>query len=151
MNICLIAAQTVAGKEPVKEEEQKIRDLRSQFNQSIEDHDAAGISKYLDSEYHITTSSGEQYQETPEEDVETWAEIFRNRPDVIYVRTPDIVEVSSYYELAAESGTWTGQWSSPKGGVEIGGKYFAQWRKADGDWKIRSEIFVGLYCKGAGC
>lgn len=151
INICLVAVQQVSGEEAAQEAEQKIRDLRSQFNQSIAHHDAAGIANYLDSEYQITTSSGEQFQQTPDEEVETWAEIFRNRPDVVYVRTPDVVEVSSYYEMAAESGTWKGQWSSPEGDVQIGGKYFAQWHKADGDWKIRSEIFVGLHCNGTGC
>ena len=62
-----------------------------------------------------------------------------------------VVNVSSYNDLAAERGNWVGRWTAPEGPVEVGGTYFAQWRKVGADWKIRAEVFVGLYCDGAGC
>ena len=147
----LVAAESVLGDESPAGAEKRITALRAEFNEAMENHDAANIGKYLDSQYQITTSNGEHVQGVPEEEVADWARIFGDRPDVVYVRTPDTVEVSSYYDLAAENGTWVGRWNSSKGDVEIGGKYFAQWRKVDGDWKIRTEVFVGMYYNGSGC
>jgi hypothetical protein len=147
----LLWALPVHGDEISSQATQEIRSIRSKFNESIKNHDAASIGAFLDSEYQITTSNGEQYQGTPEEEVAAWDEIFRNNEDVVYVRSPELIEVSSYNVLAAESGTWTGSWSQSEGAVEIGGRYFAQWRNVDGEWKIRAEIFVGLFCKGSGC
>ncbi len=118
-------ARPVLGDETGAEASEEILALRASFNESIKNHDATSIAAYLDSEYQITTSSGEHYRETPEEDVAVWAETFRDNEDIVYVRTPDVVEVSSYYDLAAETGTWVGRWSSRKGAVEMGGSYFA--------------------------
>lgn len=146
-----VAAESVHDDEQSAGAVKKITALRAEFNRAIENHDAASIGKYIDSEYQITTSNGEQFQGSPDEEVAGWTRIFSNRPDVVYVRTPDTVAVSSYYALAAENGTWVGRWKSSKGDVEIGGQYFAQWRKVDGDWKIRTEVFVGMYCNGSGC
>lgn len=134
-----------------KDSPETIRAIRMQSNEAIARHDAAGIAAYLDGEYQITTGSGKHYRETPEEDAADWAKIFRDNEDIIYVRSPDLIEVSSYADLAAENGSWVGRWSSAKGEVETGGRYFAQWRKVNGNWKIRAEIFVTLFCNGTGC
>jgi ketosteroid isomerase-like protein len=147
----LFSALPVHGDEISSRASQEIRSIRSRFNEAIRNHDAASIAAFLDSEYQITTSSGEHHQATPEDEVAAWEEIFRERKDVVYLRSPELVEVSSYNDLAAESGTWTGSWSGPEGSIEIGGKYFAQWRNVGGKWKIRAEIFVGLFCEGSGC
>lgn len=71
--------------------------------------------------------------------------------DVVYVRTPTRIEISSYLPRAAEFGDWVGNWTSDKGSIEVGGSYSASWRKVDGAWKIQSEIFVTLFCKGPAC
>jgi len=147
----LNAAESVLAGETPSDGVKRIMALRAEFNEAIENHDAASIEKYIDSEYQITTSNGDQFQGAPKEEVADWAKIFKERPDVVYIRTPDTVEVSSYYDLAAENGKWVGRWSSSEGNVEIGGKYFAQWRKVDGEWKVRTEVFVGMYCNGSGC
>ena len=133
------------------DDERTIRLLREQSNAAIAAHDPSGVARFIDDEYQITTSTGAHYQETPEQDEAAWTEIFRARPDVVYIRTPHDVDVSAYYDLASEHGNWVGRWTSPKGPVEVGGTYFAQWRKVGADWKIRAELFVGLYCDGAGC
>jgi ketosteroid isomerase-like protein len=133
------------------EDSESILAVRASFNDSIANHDAASIAGYLDSEYQITTGSGMHYQETPEDEADSWAEMFDQSPDIIYVRTTEEIEVSAYLALAAENGNWVGRWTSPEGKIEMGGRYFAQWRKVDGEWKIRAEIFVTLYCTGPGC
>lgn len=70
---------------------------------------------------------------------------------MLYVRTPAEIIVSETYPLAWEQGTWVGTVTNEKDPLRKGGSYASGWRKVDGVWKIRSELFVGLYCEGPGC
>lgn len=65
---------------------------------------------------------------------------------LIYVREPDSIEVSSDWPLAYESGSWTAHYHHLEGPIALSGRYCAQWVKREGDWLIRSEIFVALTC-----
>ncbi len=147
----LSAAQPALSETDQSKDSELILAVRANFNESIAKHDPASMAKYFDDDYQITAGSGKHYRQTPKEGVESWVEIFRNNPDIIYVRTPDNVEVSTYLELASENGHWVGRWTSANGDIEMGGRYFAQWRKVDGDWKIRAEVFATLFCNGSGC
>ena len=129
----------------------KIREVRAKSNEYIAQHDAAGIASFLDDDYQITTGKGEFFRETPQEDAAAWAEIFDTYADVVYIRTPESVEVSSYLPLAYEAGSWVGSWTAAGGRKEVGGRYSASWHKVAGKWKIRSELFVTLYCNGPAC
>jgi hypothetical protein len=64
---------------------------------------------------------------------------------VLYVRTPDTIEVSASQTRAAEIGTWVG--TATENGVarRWGGRYAAHWVLVDGTWKIRAELFVTLF------
>jgi ketosteroid isomerase-like protein len=70
---------------------------------------------------------------------------------LIYQRLTKDVEVSPTWPLAFETGTWEGHQGAPGGPVVIGGRYSAQWVKRGDRWLIRSEVFVALTCRGAGC
>ena len=128
----------------------QIRNARDQYNDAIARHDVQAIMTFHDDEYQITTSLGQLIQGRDEE-AASWQELFSIRQDVLYVRTPETIEVSDAYPLAAETGTWVGTWSTPDGGVRTGGHYSAMWRQVDGEWKVRSELFVALYCEGLAC
>ena len=142
----LAAAQGAADPE----DSESIRTLRMASNEAIAAHDIAAFVSFLDDEYQITTSVGSMSQGI---DVQfsSLQSLFEDRPDVIYIRTPDSIEISSSNPLASESGTWTGRWTGASGPVSTGGDYAAMWRKVDGVWKIRSELFVALYCDGKDC
>ncbi len=131
-------------------ESDRIRNARDQYNNAIARHDVEAIMSFIDNEYQITTSLGQLIQGRDGE-AAAWQDLFSNRQDVLYVRTPQTVELSSAYPLAAEAGTWVGTWSTPHGAVRTGGHYSAMWRQSDGEWKVRSELFVALYCEGLGC
>lgn len=62
---------------------------------------------------------------------------------LVYVREPDLIEVSSHWPLAYESGIWM---ALQENTAIITGRYSAQWVKRDGNWLIRSEVFVALTC-----
>lgn len=131
-------------------DEEQIRVARARYNAAIADHNVPGIVSFLDEEYQITTSLG-QLSEGRDDDAAAWKQLFATRKDVLYVRSPESIEVSKDYPLAAEVGTWVGTWTTVDGKVRTGGRFSAMWRKVDGEWKVRSELFVALYCDGTRC
>jgi len=50
--------------------------------------------------------------------------------------------------VASERGQWVGTWTEPDGPMVIGGNYEAQWRRVNGLWRIRGELFVPMRCDG---
>jgi ketosteroid isomerase-like protein len=70
---------------------------------------------------------------------------------LVYQRITTDVEVSEKWPLAFETGTWQGHQRTVAGPVVIGGRFSAQWVKRGDHWLIRSEVFVALTCRGAGC
>lgn len=130
-------------------DEEQIRIERARYNDAIADHDVRGIVSFHDEEYQVTTSLGQLEQ--GRDDAAAWEQLIATREDVVYVRSPESIEVSRDYPLAAEVGTWVGTWSTIDGQVRTGGRFSAMWRKVDGDWKVRSELFVALYCEGIRC
>jgi ketosteroid isomerase-like protein len=128
----------------------QIRAARADYNDAIARHDVPAIVSFLDEEYQVTTSLGQLLQDRDGE-AAAWRDLIKSREDLLYVRSPESIEVSSEYPLAAELGTWVGTWSTNQGEVRTGGRYAAMWRQVDGVWKVRSELFVALYCTGASC
>lgn len=70
---------------------------------------------------------------------------------VIFQRKSTKVKVSGNWPLAYEEGVWAGHLGGVDGPVIASGNYGAQWVKRDGEWYIRSEVFVALDCKDSGC
>lgn len=127
-----------------------IRAARAQSNAAIARHDVAAVVSFLDAEYQITVGSGALFHGRDGE-TDGWRDEFAQAKDLLYVRTPKSVEVSDSGERAAEIGNWVGTWTTPARPHRAHGHYAAHWRKVDGAWKIRSELFVTLGCEGAGC
>ncbi len=131
-------------------DEASIRDARSRYNEAILRQDVDGIVSFFDEDYQVTTSLGELLQGRDGE-AAAWQGLFDSRRELNYVRQTETVEVSRRYPLAAETGEWVGTWMTDDGAVRTGGHFTAMWRKVDGVWKVRSELFVALYCEGLSC
>lgn len=129
---------------------EQIREARAAYNDAIARQDVPAIVSLFDEEYQITTSLGQLLQNR-EAEAGAWQALFESRQNLLYVRSPESIEVSKDYPLAAEIGTWVGTWTSNQGPVRTGGRYTAMWRQVDGTWKVRSELFVALYCDGVSC
>ena len=80
--------------------------------------------------------------------LESFADVFRTRPDVIYERVAAEVRVFEPWGMASERGEWSGSWTDKDGKIRIGGSYFAKWRKVDGAWRVESETYVPERCTG---
>ena len=130
--------------------EDAIRALRMQSNAAIAAQDADAVGSFIADDYVVTISSG-VIERSREEHVSNFAAHFVEYPDVVYVRTPVTINVSDAYPLAIEHGTWVGSRTTKNGKLENGGEYTAAWRKTGQTWKIYSELFVGLYCRGEDC
>jgi len=139
-----------AGSAQDVPDEDAIRDARLRYNTAIQRQDVEGIVSFFDDEYQVTTSLGELLQ-GPEGEAAAWQALFDSRRDLSYVRSTETIEVSGRYPLAAETGTWVGTWLTGRGPVRTGGHFSAMWRKVDGTWKVRSELFVAMYCDGLAC
>ena len=146
--VCL-AAPSPAGAQ-AGSDETLIRQARARSNQAIARHDVPGIVALLAEEFQVSASNG-SFMRGRDEMGNAFAARFAEFKDAVYVRTPESVEISSAGTVAAESGRWTGSWTTPGGPFRTGGRYAASWRKADGRWLIHSELFVPLFCTGPGC
>ena len=129
-------------------DEQRIRDTRARSNAAIAAHDSDGVARFWMDDVQVVTSTGVS-QAGRDLNRARFAGTFKERPDVIYVRTPDTVEIFEAWNVASERGRWTGQWTQSDGVTKIGGTYLAQWRKVDGEWLIQAELFVPTYCSGS--
>ncbi|HSR14412.1 MAG TPA: nuclear transport factor 2 family protein [Gemmatimonadales bacterium] len=128
-------------------DEEVIRAARAASNRAIAAHDADALAVTWMEDYHITPSTSDLLAGR-EANRRLFVELFRSRPDVVYVRTPDSVAVNRSWAVAAEQGHWTGQWTQAGASIRIGGSYYAQWRKSDGRWLIQAEVFVPTWCEG---
>jgi ketosteroid isomerase-like protein len=127
-----------------------IRILRSKSNEAIERHDVPGILSFLDDEFHATGGAGGMIDGV-EAMGAAFAQEFESYDEIVYVRTPESVEVSVSGRAAAEAGRWVGTGVAEDRPFRGGGYYSAYWRKRGSSWVIRSELFVTLYCEGSGC
>lgn len=127
-----------------------IRQARAASNQAIARQDVPAIVALLADEFQVSASNG-SFMRGREEMGNAFAARFREFRDAVYVRTPESVEVNRAGTVAAETGTWTGSWTTPGGPFRTGGRYAAHWRKVAGSWLIHSELFVPLFCNGPGC
>lgn len=154
----LLAACSVTMRQPAPsaaDEAEAIREARLAQNRAIRDQDLDAIAEVLEPDVHATSGIGihvvgrDDYRDA-------YAQDFEVLENVSYVRTPDEIELSSVdtglaERIAAESGTWTGSFVTPRGSAQMRGVYSAMWRKRGGRWRINSEIFVSLTCSGEGC
>lgn len=145
---CLWAPLRAEAQAP--SDESLIRQARAGSNQAIARHDVPAILAFLAEEFQIAASNG-SFLRGREEVGSAFAGRFAEFRDAVYVRTPETVEVNPAGNLAAETGRWTGSWTTPGGPFRTGGRYAASWRKVAGKWLIHSELFVPLFCTGPGC
>jgi ketosteroid isomerase-like protein len=129
-------------------DERLIREARARSNAAIAAHDVAAIAREWMETVHVLSSTSSQGtgREANQRRMDTQ---FTARPDTVYVRTPQTIEVYEPWGVAAERGEWSGRWTEPDGALTIGGTYLAQWRKVDGRWLIQGELFVPTHCRGS--
>lgn len=121
----------------------EIRLRRAASNAAIAAHDPAGVAELAEKDVCVTTSTGgttvgrEAMQKR-------FAEAFARKHNLVFVRTPVVVEASAHLPHVAETGRWTGRWTQDGSSIETEGAYMALWVRSDDAWLISSELFVAL-------
>lgn len=125
-----------------------IRATRQEFNNAIALHDTTHIAAFFTEDYTIVTALNFEIKGI--EGARTALDTeFRTKKEVIYVRTPTDIQIFEAWNMASETGQWTGQWEEADGLVKLSGTYYAKWHKVNGSWKIRAEVFTPLTCSGS--
>jgi ketosteroid isomerase-like protein len=127
-----------------------IRAARTAQTQALAKDDVATVAKYWTPDITIRRALGQTVDgaDAARKVIEPTGNT-ANR--IVYQREAVSVEVSPNWPLAFEEGRWSGHPGSVDAKPIIGGRYSAQWVKRDGQWLIRSEVFVALTCADAGC
>ena len=135
--ILLISFQSAFSQNKIEEE--LIRIARQTSNEAIAKQDVEGIAKFWLDDYLVIRGSG-TIEQGKEANKTNWKKIFKETPLTYFERYPaEIVVSKNNPDLAWESGEWKGFNTYSKGG-----RYSAQWKKKDGEWKLQSELFVAL-------
>ena len=142
---CLTIVSTIGAQ--TSQDEQVIRQRRASSNAAIAKHDTGGIGAILASNVVVVTSNS-THGVGRADNLQRFADQFRTRPDVVYLRTPDEVKVFEPWGMASERGHWTGSWTDTDGKIQIGGSYFAKWRRVNGVWLVEVETYVPERCTG---
>ncbi len=145
MKTLLLLALAAAFAAPT--DEAAIRAARIESNRGMAAHDVAVFANSLTPEFHAVFSTNAQV-DGHDAAVAYFAKLFTDRPDVVYVRSPDRITVNAHWGQAGESGHWKGHWTSADGVTHVSGEYYAKWRKLDNRWQLLSEIFVQTNCTG---
>ncbi|MBU6268774.1 MAG: DUF4440 domain-containing protein [Sphingomonadales bacterium] len=117
-----------------------IRLRRAAFNRAIADGDAAAIAPLLAPDVVMVTGTDSAVISGRKAQVAVWKREFAAPDRMVYVRTPDRVELSSVAPIAMEHGRWEGS----GGGMTAAGSYVAKWRDVGGAWAIEAEIYLTL-------
>ena len=122
-----------------KNEEELIRKARQTSNEAIARQDVDGISKFWLDDYLVIRGSG-VIEHGKEANIANWRRIYKENPQTYFERFPSEIVISKNNpDLAWESGEWKGYNTYSKGG-----RYSAQWKRKDGEWKLQAELFVAL-------
>ena len=130
------------------QDELEIRQTRQLSNDAIARHDTLALADYWTDDFHIISSRNFEISGRTDNQ-HSFAQEFNAKREVIYVRTPQRIDVFKAWNMAAETGTWTGQWKEEDGSVLLEGNYYAKWHFVDRQWKIRAEVFTPLRCSGS--
>lgn len=142
-----LALTTVGANAQASPHEGAIRQLRASSNAAIARHDTGGVGAIFATDVVVVTSNS-VHGIGRANNVQRFADTFRTRPDVVYLRTPDEVRVFEPWGMASERGHWTGSWTDSDGKIQIAGSYFAKWRRINSVWLVESETYVPETCTG---
>ena len=141
----LLSVVSVSCVAQAAHDEESIRSIRAASNKAIKASDIAGFAASLEPGFVVVTGNGSLL--TREAYVAAFVKDFEDPRSVRFERIVDSIELSSSVPLAAEHGHWVGH--LPGGPDLFRGTYLAMWRRSEGGWKLRSELFVSLACSDA--
>lgn len=132
----------------MSEADKAILAIREASNKALAAHDSVSLARTLTVDYNVVTSRNASSIERNIM-LSRLASDWSAKPDLVYRRNPERIEVFAEWKMASEIGTWVGTWTEPNGEkIRLSGNYYAKWHQEGGQWRIRAEIFTPLACEG---
>ena len=130
-----LAALSETGKTILK--------IRKASNEAIVSGDLDAIASFWERDILISTGAGTLLAGS--EEVKAYlAGVFTKTPDIGFIRMTKDIKENLETQMAWEEGEWRGFLKSNPEEIIASGKYAAAWAKTGEDWKIKSQLFVGL-------
>ena len=136
---CLLVCNVASAQNNQQEQVATIKSYRAASNASIAKHDVEGIAKYWLPDF-VQVRGNASFMVGKDSIINSWAALFKSNSQVIYIRNPSEIIISTNDTLAWEKGTWIAKKS-----YSNGGNYSAMWRKVNGVWRLQAELFVSLH------
>ena len=92
-----------------------IKSAREASNQAIAKHDIDGISKFWVNDF-VQIRGNSTYLTGKDTIIASWRKLFKDNPNVVYIRTASQIIISTNDTLAWENGTWKAFNSYSNGG-----------------------------------
>lgn len=135
-----------AGQADAASDVSVIRALRADNNRAIAAHNLVRFTAMFDDDAVFVWSGGGSAIGKAAL-ARDFAEDFAEPGFITYIRSPQRLAVSANRLRAVEHGTWT----ALRRQTRYGGDYTAHWAKTSGEWRVRGELYVKLYCSGPLC
>jgi ketosteroid isomerase-like protein len=133
---------------PIHSDQAEIRTARATYNKALASRDAEAISRYWLLDSQSVWANG-RFTVGHDNIVARYAKTFKDGDFLFGLRTPQRIDVDPAGGTdAAEVGVW--KWKMRSSGQEItwSGRYLAMWQKVDGNWGLRSDLYVTTGCTG---
>ena len=144
--------ETSGGPAAADVDERAIRKLRSDNNDAIAAHDLARVMSIAADDYALV-GGNDGIHHSKADIAGYWAKDFADPTDGGCVRTPRQIEVGSSGGVtrAAEIGIWECLTLQKQGKMTLFGRYLAHWSQRSGEWRVVSDNYVTLGCRGETC
>ena len=120
-----------------------ILNIRKASNEAIVSGNLDEIASFWEKDILISTGAGTLLAGS--EEVKTYlGTVFSKTPDIVFVRMTKDIQENLETQMAWEEGEWKGYLKSKPEEILASGKYAAAWAKTGEEWKIKSQLFVGL-------
>ena len=126
-----------------------IRAQRATFNDAIAEKNVEAIASVLADEVVLITGTNSDQFLGRVEQLELWRRDFESADRLVYVRTPECIELSGRFSIALERGHWRGERGD--GADFAAGRYTAKWRHDGSAWQLEAEIFMTDRCSASIC
>ena len=142
--IWLITCGTMAfGQSERAHHINQIQEKRIASNQHLKSHNLDELLTAFVEDVVITTGAGHVINGRAS--LKSYLrELFDVQEDIYFVRTSSEITTNRANDRAWEKGTWKGYRPKTKGWSQPQGNYAAMWVLQNGEWKIRSELFVTI-------
>jgi ketosteroid isomerase-like protein len=120
-----------------------VKAARAESNAAIAAHDDFKVSALVDRDVVVVIGAESVISERKNLRAE-FASQFRRSADLLYVRTPDKIDVSEDLAEVTEHGHWTGSWSAEGKKISSEGSYMAVWHKVADKWLTKAEMYGNL-------